>query len=482
MRSIHSAQQKKLPGQATVELAVAAIFLVLLLVGVADVARIYSEHLSVVGASGVAARWSTLDPTNKACTYPAPYANEAAVVAADLGANSVAELRPTVVVIQQSNPGAVRINVTYRHTYLFGLLNDSSNSFTAGSTMPGTISTPGVCYATPGATSTPAATFTQAPPTNTPILPSPTRTSTPVGFTATPTATACSTHGLIGVSASACDFGSAGWQASITVQGFAPGDSVTFERYRNGSLVETGSVSNCPGGVCTYTSGQSINGNNPTVKFTLVPAQGSCPAGITVVGPINIPSCGAPTATSTSTPTITPTITSTPTSTPTAPINTPTRTVTPTITPTSTPTTTSTTTPTVTPTFTSTPTITPNLAATRTAQAIATQTAVADFTLSVAPASITVQKQHDSGTFTITLSSVGGFAGSVDLSVSGVPNNVNPSFSLTPVTLASGGSGTSILTLSTGGPKAALGTYTLTITATAPGRSHSQTVTLVIID
>src|SRR5688500_6412991 len=74
------------PGQATVELAVVLTLLVLLLAGIADVARIFSEHLAVVNAAGVAARWSALEPTNKGCSYPVPYSNETDVVLADLGA------------------------------------------------------------------------------------------------------------------------------------------------------------------------------------------------------------------------------------------------------------------------------------------------------------------------------------------------------------------------------------------------------------
>ena len=86
MRQLNATElNRKKRGQATVELALGMIFLVLLLVGVADVARIYSEHLAVVDAAGVAARWSTLAPTQKGCTYPAPYPNEAAVVAAEPG-------------------------------------------------------------------------------------------------------------------------------------------------------------------------------------------------------------------------------------------------------------------------------------------------------------------------------------------------------------------------------------------------------------
>ena len=60
--------KRKKRGQATVELALGMIFLVLLLVGVADVARIFSEQLDVVHAAGVAARWKTLTGTQQYCS------------------------------------------------------------------------------------------------------------------------------------------------------------------------------------------------------------------------------------------------------------------------------------------------------------------------------------------------------------------------------------------------------------------------------
>src|SRR6187551_785815 len=58
----------RLHGQATVELALAATFLLLLLVGIADVARIFTEQQAVVHAAGIGARWMTVDPNGKACS------------------------------------------------------------------------------------------------------------------------------------------------------------------------------------------------------------------------------------------------------------------------------------------------------------------------------------------------------------------------------------------------------------------------------
>src|SRR6476619_5310585 len=68
-RRKHTAiSEKRAGGQATVELAIIFTFLALLLAGIADVARIYSEHLAVVHAASVGARWATLDKDYKACS------------------------------------------------------------------------------------------------------------------------------------------------------------------------------------------------------------------------------------------------------------------------------------------------------------------------------------------------------------------------------------------------------------------------------
>jgi hypothetical protein len=101
-----------------------------------------------------------------------------------------------------------------------------------------------------------------------------------------------------------------------------------------------------------------------------------------------------------------------------------------------------------------------------------------DFTLIVTPTSQTVARPG-STTYTVNLSSVNGFAGSVSLSVSGLPSKTSGSFSPGSVTLASGGSGSSTLTITAAnnGPR---GTYTLTVTGTGGGQTHSQTVTLIL--
>src|SRR5439155_219639 len=100
--------------------------------------------------------------------------------------------------------------------------------------------------------------------------------------------------------------------------------------------------------------------------------------------------------------------------------------------------------------------------------------AVPDFTLTATPPSNTVTR--GSGTsFTVTMSSLYGFTGNVDLSLSGLPAGAGYSFN--PASFA--GSGISTLTITTSNSTPA-GTYMLTITGTAGSLVHSTTVTLVV--
>lgn len=98
----------------------------------------------------------------------------------------------------------------------------------------------------------------------------------------------------------------------------------------------------------------------------------------------------------------------------------------------------------------------------------------ADFSISATPASLTVAR-GGRGSYTVTVTAVGGFAGTVTLSVSGLGSGTQARFSSTTVT----GSGTATLTV---GPSstAATGTFTLTITGTSGALVHSTTVTLVV--
>jgi hypothetical protein len=130
-----------------------------------------------------------------------------------------------------------------------------------------------------------------------------------------------------------------------------------------------------------------------------------------------------------------------------------------------TPTWTPTRTPTNTPTVTRTPTNTP--------------LPNPDFSLSVAPTSRTVARPG-SMTYSISLTSLNNFAINVSLSVSGLPNKTSATFRPNPLALAAGGTGSATLTViaQRNGP---MRIYTLTLTGTGGGKTHSQSVILTLI-
>ena len=97
-----------------------------------------------------------------------------------------------------------------------------------------------------------------------------------------------------------------------------------------------------------------------------------------------------------------------------------------------------------------------------------------DFSISVAPSSATIQRGAR-GEFTVTITGLQGFAGTVNLSVSGLPSHVSGSFSPPSVT----GAGTSLLTLQVG-QAARTGTYKLTIRGKSGNLVHSAHVILTI--
>src|SRR2546427_114225 len=106
-----------------------------------------------------------------------------------------------------------------------------------------------------------------------------------------------------------------------------------------------------------------------------------------------------------------------------------------------------------------------------------------DFSISAAPSSLTIHL-GSSGTSTITLSSLNGFAGTVSLSPSIACSGtciIYPTATLNPtsVTLAAGGAGTSTLTVSTTGLTTP-GTYVVLITATSGSITHTVTVTVQV--
>jgi hypothetical protein len=103
---------------------------------------------------------------------------------------------------------------------------------------------------------------------------------------------------------------------------------------------------------------------------------------------------------------------------------------------------------------------------------VQSQATVGDFTITTAPSSQLVTPGAGTS-YTVTITRVNGFTGSVSLSVAGVPFKGTASFSPNPAT------STSTLTVTTW-KKTTTGTYTLTITGTSGGLSHSTTVQLVV--
>jgi hypothetical protein len=101
-------------------------------------------------------------------------------------------------------------------------------------------------------------------------------------------------------------------------------------------------------------------------------------------------------------------------------------------------------------------------------------TAPADFSISANPPNRTAQRGAKTQ-YTVTVSAQNGFSGIVSLSVSGLPAQTRAIFN--PPTLT--GSGISAFKVSVG-PSATRGKYTLTITGSSGGLSHSTTVGLKI--
>ncbi|HET7420395.1 MAG TPA: hypothetical protein VFL27_08440 [Candidatus Dormibacteraeota bacterium] len=96
-----------------------------------------------------------------------------------------------------------------------------------------------------------------------------------------------------------------------------------------------------------------------------------------------------------------------------------------------------------------------------------------DFSLSASPASQTVI-QGSSATITVNVARIGGFSGSVTLTVSGLPAGASGAFSPNPATGAS-----STLTV-TADPTTAVGSYPLTVTGTGGSLTHTASATLVV--
>jgi uncharacterized membrane protein len=112
---------------------------------------------------------------------------------------------------------------------------------------------------------------------------------------------------------------------------------------------------------------------------------------------------------------------------------------------------------------------------TQTTQVTLVVTPIADFGISVSPTSQTVNQGQNIG-YGVTVSSVNGFTGLVNLSITGLPTGATSTFS--PSSLQ--GSGLSSLAIVPGANTPG-GTYILTITGTSGPVVHSATATLTIL-
>jgi hypothetical protein len=93
-----------------------------------------------------------------------------------------------------------------------------------------------------------------------------------------------------------------------------------------------------------------------------------------------------------------------------------------------------------------------------------------DFTISASPAARSIARGTGT-TYTVTVNRLNGFAGSVTMSVTGLPSRAAASFSPNPTT------STSTLTVTTK-TRTPVGTFTLTIKGTSGSLAHTTTVTL----
>src|SRR5467141_4450210 len=103
---------------------------------------------------------------------------------------------------------------------------------------------------------------------------------------------------------------------------------------------------------------------------------------------------------------------------------------------------------------------------------------VVDFSIAASPSSATISP-GSSAAFTISLKSLGGFAGTVSLSTTSSPPGPTLSLSSSSVTLSSGGTGTTTLTISTQS-STPTGDYTVTVTGSTGSLSHSTSVLVSI--
>jgi hypothetical protein len=104
-----------------------------------------------------------------------------------------------------------------------------------------------------------------------------------------------------------------------------------------------------------------------------------------------------------------------------------------------------------------------------------------DFAITSSPSSMNVTRGSATSP-TLTLTSIGGFAGQVNLTSSISPSNgSSPTLSLNPnrVTLLSGGTGNTVLTVNTSGGTS-LGTYTIVVLGVSGTLANTVSITLTV--
>jgi len=111
---------------------------------------------------------------------------------------------------------------------------------------------------------------------------------------------------------------------------------------------------------------------------------------------------------------------------------------------------------------------------TQSTPAVSITVATPSFTLSAAPASVSITPGGAGGTSVITVADQGGFSGSVALAASGLPSGVTANFNPSSTT------STSTLTLTASGSAAAGGPTTVTITGTSGSLIATTTVSLTV--
>jgi len=104
-----------------------------------------------------------------------------------------------------------------------------------------------------------------------------------------------------------------------------------------------------------------------------------------------------------------------------------------------------------------------------------------DFSITSSPSSMNVTRGSATSA-TLTLTSIGGFVGQVNLSTSISPSNgSSPTLTLNPnrVTLLSGGTGNAVLTVNTGAGTS-LGAYTIVVLGLSGTQANSVSITLTV--